>query len=340
MMHKIIVFIEKFLYLFFATILTILVVGVLFSLNERDKDPAVFGTTFRFPYAADQLGLDWKKTYISMIEDIQIKNIRIPVYWNDIEKQEGVFDFSNVDFQVQEAEKRNAKVILVVGRRVPGWPECHIPDWAKNLDNSDPLQEKVMVQMEKVIERYKNSPALSYWQVENEPFLTQFGQCGKYPVAKYLDREIARVRELDPNHGIIVTDSGELSLWIPAAKRADVFGNTLYRKVYADSFEGYIDYHLPPIFFRMKRGVVHFFYPNKKIINIELQGEPWVTNGITGTSFEEQAITFPPGALLDNVRFAQKSGYSTIYLWGIEYWYWAAQNGHPEFLEEAKKYLH
>ncbi|MDB4939947.1 MAG: hypothetical protein JWO40_372 [Candidatus Doudnabacteria bacterium] len=340
MRHKILVFIEKFLYIIFSIVFVVVGVAIMLSVNQVDQSPRVYGATFRYPYAQDLLGLDWKKVYVSMIEDIQIKNIRIPVYWDEIEKVQGTYDFSNVDYQVQTAEQYNAKVILVVGRRVPGWPECHIPGWAQSLDNKDPLQAHVMDEIKAVVERYKDSPALIDWQVENEPFLTRFGQCGTYPVAQYLDQEIALVKQLDSNHPVIVTDSGELALWLPAASRADIFGNTLYKKVYADRFKGYIDYHLPPIFFRAKRGMVHFFYPNKKIINIELQAEPWTTKGITNTSFEEQAITFPTHALRDNVQFAHDAGYSTVYVWGVEYWYWAAQHGHPEFLDEAKQYLH
>ncbi|GAC1412051.1 MAG: hypothetical protein NVSMB66_0080 [Candidatus Doudnabacteria bacterium] len=340
MRNKILVILEKLLYILASLVVFILLAAVLISLNEKDKDPYVYGATFRYPYAQDQLALDWKKVYVSMIEDLQIKRIRIPVYWDEIEKVQGKYDFSAVDFQVQQAEKHNAKIILVVGRRVPGWPECHIPQWAQSLDITDPLQLHVMDEVQTVVNRYKNSSALINWQVENEPFLVRFGRCGTYPVAKYLDAEIAKVRQLDPAHPIIVTDSGELSLWLPAASRADIFGNTLYKKVYADRFKGYIDYHLPPIFFRAKRGVVHLFYPRKKIVNIELQGEPWVTHGIPGTPFEEQAITFPTHALRDNVQFAHDAGYSTVYLWGVEYWYWAAAHGHSEFLEEAKQYLH
>jgi len=36
--------------------------------------------------------------------------------------------------------------------------------------------------------------------------------------------EIALVRAKDPSRKVIVTDSGELSFWISAAKRADILG--------------------------------------------------------------------------------------------------------------------
>src|SRR5262249_27830585 len=156
--------------------------------------------------------------------------------------------------------------------RVPGWPECFIPEWAKNLDFAE-QQKRLNAEITAVVNRYKNNSALEYWQVENEPFLGNFGICPKFNAAAALDQEIALVRQLDPNHKIMTTDSGELSVWIRAAKRGDVFGSTLYRKVYTEKLDRYINYHLPPQFFRAKMTLVHLFHPGKPIVNIELQAE-------------------------------------------------------------------
>jgi hypothetical protein len=327
----------------FLVSLLILIAGLALILlalaltQHKAQEPFTYGVTYRYPYAK-ALGLDWKQNYTSMLQDLNVKHIRIPVYWNEVEREQGKYDFSNVDFQMNEASKNGAKVILAIGRRVPGWPECHIPDWAQNIP-MDQQQEHVQKEITEIVNRYKSAPALQYWQVENEPFLTQFGKCPEYDVAKYLDAEISLVRFLDPNHQVIVTDSGELSIWIRAANRADVFGSTLYRKVYADSFGRYVNYHWPAIFFRSKEGFVRLFHKDKPIINIELQAEPWTTKGITSTDFEEQAITFTKGSLTENVEFAHKSGFDTTYFWGVEYWYWAEKQGHPEFLQEARNYF-
>ncbi len=305
--------------------------------ESKASPPYVYGVTYQYPYA-QALGLDWRKTYQNIFTDLNIKYVRLPVYYDKIEPQKGEFNFSELDYEMSLAQQQNAHVILVVGRRVPGWPECHIPDWTQNY-SWDQRQQYLSDEITLVVNRYKNNPALQMWQVENEPFLTRFGKCPAYDNVDYLDQEIALVRSLDPQHAILTTDSGELSVWVRAAKRGDVFGSTLYRKVYADSFHRYINYHWPPIFFRIKRGFVHLFYPNKPIINIELQAEPWTTKGMINTSFDEMAITLPPGQLTQNVQFAHDSGFGTTYLWGVEYWYWAATKGHPEFLQEAKNIL-
>ena len=45
-----------------------------------------------------------------------------------------------MDYQVQKATEHNAKILFAVGKRLPRWPECHIPDWAINLNKEE--QEK------------------------------------------------------------------------------------------------------------------------------------------------------------------------------------------------------
>ena len=71
--------------------------------------------------------------------------------------------------QFEQAEKREAKSLLVMGRKVPRWPECHFPEWAEDLDEKE-QQQKVLDLMKEVVLRYRDSEAIQYWQVENEPF--------------------------------------------------------------------------------------------------------------------------------------------------------------------------
>ena len=50
----------------------------------------------------------------------------------------------------------------------------------------------------------------------------------------------------------------------------------------------------------------------------------------------EQAKFFPLKDFQDIISYAKKTGFDTQYLWGIEWWYWMAEHGHPEYLEYAK----
>ncbi len=282
-----------------------------------------FGVTFSHTFA-EHLKLDWRETYLALMDDLGVRNIRIPVYWPEIEGEQGKYDFSNYDWMMSEAEKREVNVTLVVGMRVPRWPECHVPPWAESLSPED-RNISLRYAITEVVERYKDNPALIRWQVENEPFLPHFGECPS-PDAEALDAEIALVRFLDPEHPIIVTDSGELSVWASAYKRADIFGTTMYRTVWSDLFSptlGYITYPLSPKFFWFKANIVRALYGNKPIIVSELQAEPWGPEffRIANMTKEEQAFSMTLERFDDNIAYAREAGFSEVYLWGAEWWY-------------------
>ena len=44
-----------------------------------------------------------------------------------------VIDDGSTDNSLEIAKKYKTGAILAVGMKVPRWPECHIPEWAKNL---------------------------------------------------------------------------------------------------------------------------------------------------------------------------------------------------------------
>ncbi len=201
----------KFLSLFFAIVSTLAICFfVYFNLPVKlPSEKANLGVTFSLRYAQD-IGLDWKEAYLAMINDLGVKKVRIPAYWDLIEKEEGEYDFSDLDWQLEEANKNNVEVILAVGQKVPRWPECFIPQWAN--ENDEKRKEKLISFIEKTVFRYKDNPAVSIWQVENEPFL-EFGICPALDT-DLLDKEIETVKRIDPKKGIMITDSGELSIWI------------------------------------------------------------------------------------------------------------------------------
>lgn len=297
-----------------------------------ENEEAKLGVTFSSRYATD-IGLDSRETYRSILEDLNVKKVRLPVYWDLVEKTPGEYDFSEVDWQLEESARKNVEVILVVGQKVPRWPECAIPSWA---ENDDVKRKEALLKFIKIsVERYKSRPEIKYWQVENEPFLP-FGVCPKLDV-NLLDSEIALTRRIDPMRPVIVTDSGELSLWVRAAKRADIFGTTMYRTIWKKEI-GYFTYPIGPRFFQFKHWLNKVFASQDKAIVIELQAEPWISGYTTNEPLEEQFKSMDVKKLRDNVRFARQVGFPEIYLWGVEWWYWLkVEKNHPELWEVARE---
>ena len=77
--------------------------------TDKKNENAQLGVTFSHRYAQD-IGLNWKETFVAVLDDLKIKKIRIPVYWDLVESEKGEYDFSDVDWQLSEAAKRNAEI--------------------------------------------------------------------------------------------------------------------------------------------------------------------------------------------------------------------------------------
>lgn len=294
-----------------------------------------YGVTFS-PQNAKYLGLDFKKVFIASLDELKIRNFRIPTYWEDIEEQEGKFNFDDVDFMLSETGKRGARVLLVMGARQPRWPECHFPFWALKL--SLPQRQKETLDFIKnVLERYKDNTSIWGYQVENEPFLPYFGEHCDNGDTKFLKEEVALVKSIS-NKPIVISDSGELGVWIVPMKDSDIFGTTLYRHVY-NSILGYVDYPILPYLYNLKSQLIRgVFAPNnQKTIIVELQAEPWIGTTDLMDNSKKQSESLSLEKLKSYIDYAKKTGFDTAYLWGLEWWFWMAKNGHPQYLEYAKQ---
>ena len=302
-----------------------------FSKNKE----TVFGVTFSKKYA-EELKLNWQEAYLAILQDLKVDHVRLVAYWDEIEKEPDQYIFNDLDWQVRQASDRGVKIIMVLGRRTPRWPECHDPNWLKGLDQSEVISRQMNF-INKTVERYQNNSMLEAWQVENEPLLTLFGQCPA-PSLPLLKQEVALVKSLDVKHPIIVTDSGELSTWQTAASVPDILGTTLYRIVW-NKYMGFLDYFfVPSAYYHVKADLTKFFHKNlKDIIVVEMQMEPWTYNrSMIELTQAEQEKSFNLERFRNNVIYAQKTGFSKIYFWGVEYWYWLKQNNRPEIWNQAK----
>lgn len=318
--------------------LTWLAVGnYIYASTPAPDRPIAWGVSFSQKFS-EELGLDWKQNYEAIVNDLHPKQMRLMAYWDLVEKNKDKFDFADLDYQMSIAEKNHVAVILAIGEKVPRWPECHDPTWAKILGTDD-RRAALLDEIKALVTRYKTSPALRYWQVENEPFLA-FGECP--PVDEtFFDNELALVKSLDPAHLTLTTDSGELSLWYQAASRGDVFGTTVYRRVYNRIF-GQIQYYLQPEFFRVKEAFTRFVTRDfeKKYIVVELGAEPWLEHQIYETPLADQLKVFDLPYFKDTITYAKETGFDEFYLWGSEWWYWMkVRQNTPEFWNYAKSVI-
>ncbi len=297
-----------------------------------------YGVTFSAKYARE-LNLDPVKTFDAIINDLDIKKIRLVAYWDEIEKVKDVYDFTSLDWQIKKAEENDLHIILAIGRRVPRWPECHFPEWVygKSWENQ---QDELIDYIREVVNRYKDSKAVVYWQIENEPFLTAYVPeiCGAELDKNFLDEEIALVRRLDKSRRIITTDSGNLGTWLGAYKRGHIFGSTFY--VYlANPRLGEIKTLINHNYYKFKRLVAMLFYGYKPTFLIEVSMEPWLVKSVIETPIDEQLKAMNIERIDEIIKISSKTNFDDQYLWGAEWWYYLKQNGHPEIWDYLKERL-
>lgn len=79
----------------------IIIIGF-FRANFGKNKKITYGLTFSQLFA-EELGLDWQKTFLAMLDELPVKNFRLIAYWNKIEATKGEINFSDLDWQITEA---------------------------------------------------------------------------------------------------------------------------------------------------------------------------------------------------------------------------------------------
>jgi hypothetical protein len=314
----------------------IVIFATYFFLAKRPVPEKInYGVSFNTMYARE-LNLDWEVVYRAILNDLGVRKFRLAAHWNLVEPQDDQWNFVELDKQVELAREKDADVILAVGRRLPRWPECHIPHWA--IDKSwEDQQEEIKEYLNVVVNRYKGYENIIYWQVENEPYLEVFAKeyCGNLD-EDFLQEEIDLVKKIDPSRDILVTDSGNLGTWISPWKKGDLFGTSVYVYLWNKEIGPFKSY-LPPSFYRFKTSLMELLGGDKKSMLIELSLEPWLLQPVVETPTSVQLERMDITKFREIIKFAKETKFEDQYLWGAEWWYYMNQNGSPEFWDEAKK---
>ncbi len=331
--------------LIWLTVLIMLIVSTMYGIArwyiaKHAKEPMQVGVTF-IPTYARFFDLDAKDTMQAMIDDLGMRRFRLVSYWEEGEPQKGQYDFTDLDWEFQKAEASNSKISLAIGLRQPRWPECHMPTWAQSQPK-DQWYPELKQYMQAVIERYKNSPALDSYQLENEYFLKAFGKCTDFSRDRLVD-EYNYVKQLDPNHKVIVSRSNN-ALGFPIGKpQPDEFGISVYKRVWDKTItKRYFEYPFPAWFYAFLAGGGELITGKDMIIH-ELQAEAWLPDNydIKSAPIDEQNKSMNPERLKDRFEYGRATGMRTIDMWGAEWWYWRkVKYNDPGLWDTAKQEVH
>lgn len=305
---------------------------------------AVLGTTFS-QLQCRYLELDYRSAFRQICQ-LGFKRIRLCSYWNELEPQDNQFDFTSLDWLLEESDRQGVEVVLAVGMKVPRWPEFHFPDWLSDryetgagklpLDQRSPAVADYGLRfLETVVRHARDAAALTYWQVENEPFTRLAITGGRFLSDDFVRSEVDRVRQLAlPNHKILLTgsialpfadDAEDQAAFEACLAMADAVGINVYNKVPIGQSRYYVE---PQAAFwqTLHDWQTQIQLRRKEAWIAEAQAEPWEPNQLVAIKGINHPSSSPQQAI-DLVQKLVALGYRSILLWGCEYWYWHAQQG-------------
>lgn len=315
--------------------------------GPASADPISVGFTYS-PRQADYLDLPRRETYQAAI-GLAPSLVRLGAYWDEIEPAPGRYEFAQLDWLIEEAARHERRVILTVGMKAPRWPEYFLPAWLTDrVDlprgatvSNDPLvRARAAAFVRRVVARYRDQPAIAYWQVENEPLDPAGADQWRIGI-DFLREEVAIVRAIDIIHRPVIVsmfvtiDPLSLLPWRRSEPRnralalletADILGLDVYpslgqrrfgRDLYFNwSFAPWEEIAIDLRNLARSRGQEAWI--------LEAQAEPWEPERVVYTDRDPSRSVQPALAagIFERLRAA---GFDNILFWGVEHWYMRIQ---------------
>lgn len=292
-----------------------------------------FGVSFSL-HRCSELGIDKKRLLAGALTELGFRSFRLMSYWNIHEQTRGSYIFTELDWQMDMVAAYGGNVTLCIGKKQPRWPECHMPDWAKNLQK-DAWYQALFDYIAAVVHRYKDHPALATWQLENEALLKEFGYCVDQDYSRErLQAEYNIVKALDVNHPVIMTlsDSWGFPWQNPFP---DMYAMSLYRITV--NKKGAASHSKRPAWFYKLRAVCIESLKNRPVFIHELQAEPWLETTLLDVPLDAQLERMNPAIFQQITGYAYQTGVKRADLWGLEWWYWLKQQGYSDMWEAARE---
>jgi len=320
--------------------------------------PPLVGFSFS-PLASRWAGRDPQQDLATLLDATNPDLVRLPVYWDDVQPAPDLLDFSSVDellavvVRHNETAPRMTRVVLTVGARNFLYPELHMPAWAspRQQPNLDAVQSGTAYRsyFTTSITRYRDSPLLYAWQVENEALdyvINDWTGDDRISPAQ-LAWEMSAVHRLDPRHKAVTTTYNGLNtsidlleLWAPklvyhmgavghpdpTLQVGDALGLDLYVDGPSVPLRAVASVSLRS---RWKEQTVAFWAAQahaegKDMWLAEMQAQPW----------DDAPGAFSPADLVESAADYRQVPLQVVLLWGAETWL-----SDPAWLDAAVKSL-
>ncbi len=334
-------------------------------------------TRLGFSYRAPQIdafGLDGPATLTTLLA-YPFEIVRLGAYWSRMEPAPGRFDPTELDLQVELAERAGKQIVLAVGAlKTFGYPEFFAPPHVvaalpehQRIRRADymTLLSAATDFLERLVDRYRGSTRIVAWQVEHEA-VDPLGLEHSWRLdADFVAAEVAAVRRADPTRPILM--NGYLPVSLPVAlmqwwqtrdqgdslsvalQLADTVGLDVYprhallgvgpRTVYLDARRS------PRQWWRLEQVLGAARERGKRVMISEGQAEPWEAVTVPPDPRSGVSYSCPPEQVIDTynrcLRAARRVGGSLdAYLfWGAEYWMLRQAAGDRRYVEAVARLL-
>lgn len=337
------------------------------------RGATLLGISFR-PFQVEAFGLDARATLQTLLT-YPFQLIRLGAYWSRIEPQGGEFDTSELDWQIEAAERAGKQVILAVGAvKTFGYPEFFVPGhWLPQ-----PLREGSLVRpathptlllgatqfITRIVTRYKNRAAIVAWQLEHEA-VDPLGWEHTWRLAdQFVESELEALRVADPTRPVIMSgflptsSPVRLSQWwrtrdqgdslTVAARLADIVGIDYYSR-HALTSLGTRTLYLAGADLPWQAGLRERRFGSirtrgKRLMVAEGQAEPWETMTTPPNPKRRAMYSCPPQQLVSNynaaIGWSRRDDPIYAYLfWGAEYWLLRDKSGDSSYLQAFSRIL-
>ncbi len=314
------------------------------------------GTSFS-PRRCKRFGLPVHDTFRDVLSRV-FAIVRISAYWDEIADR----GYGDLDALVEPAQSSQQPIVLTVGMKAIHWPEFYLPAAVKparvqrggRIGRDPSLAEKVVEFVSETVARYRDVSEIVAWQVENEPF-NRSGPQHWWIDPSLVRQEVQAVRRIDARRPILINAFAHFDTELDSESRPrhgpfnarrlspeqtildllgadDVLGLDVYtaigamaegtpvvRRAAADSADSAARW--------LRAARAH----KKDAWIVEAQAEPWEPTHDTYAA----PLSSSPDDLVANFDGLAAAGFSTILLWGCEYWLWRAAAGDRRWLEAA-----
>lgn len=296
-----------------------------------------FGISFSCQQARYLLGAatDCPATLAAILNGMGARHVRLSLYWDEAEPQRDVFDFAATDALVRVCAQHGADVLLTMGVKAQRYPEVYLPPWliaesslpeGAVIDAAPGVHDAVLGYVAAAVAHYAGDPAVTAWQVENEPFIKNFQTIHGWTISPSMtEDEAAAVRRLDPRRRPVVVTHSSWTTYDQAWKRAlalgDVLGQNVFtKKAWLRPWWYFFPYHSGPWTPNLPDQARLARREDKQLWLTELQAEPEEQRALTHT-LDGNANSLTPLTFADTIALARRSGAARAYLWGAEWLY-------------------